>query len=497
MDDDINSSNFFDELTSHLFVPHIIHPTRITPSSKTLIDNIFSNSTNYQEGFSGNFTFSLSDHLAQFLIIPDECHHTAIKMKQPHHVYDLKGVNIQVLLDDLILNPLPDIKSSTDPNKAFVDFHTSFNSFVDKHIKKRKLTPSEVKQKYKPWISKDILKMINKRNRLHSLYIKTKDNNDLKQRIHIRYKTIRNEIVSAIRQSKKEHFQNFFSSHSNNLRKTWRGIKSIININKKGKGSPESLLVNDDLITDPAAVANEFNSYFSNVARKLQNSIYSQGKFFKDYLVNPSEKSFFIIPTNKVEIIEIINDNIKNKASGPNSIHNLIFHLLKDLISESLADIINLSFSTGIYIDKLKISKIVPIFKDKGEILHVQNYRPISLLSNINKIFEKLMHKRLISFLETQGLIYESQFGFRKQHSTTHALTDLTEAIRKAIDSNKFACGVFVDLAKAFDTVDHNILLKKLEHYGIRGIANAWFHSYLENNTSPSLAQIQVCLKLI
>ena len=91
------------------------------------------------------------------------------------------------------------------------------------------------------------------------------------------------------------------------------------------------------------------------------------------------------------------------------------------------------------------------------------------------------MHKRLLSFLESQGLIYESQFGFRKKHSTTHALIDLTEAIRQAIDNNKFACGVFVDLAKAFDTVDHKILLKKLEHYGIRGIANSWFHSYLTN----------------
>ena len=267
MDDDINSSNFFDELTSHLFVPHIIHPTRITPTSKTLIDNIFSNSTNYQDGISGNFTFKLSDHLAQFLIIPDECHHNA-KLKQPHFVYDMKGVSIQTLLNDLAVNPLPDIKCYDDPNKAFIDFNSSFNTFIDKHIKKRKLTPSEVKQKYKPWISKDILKMINKRNRLHSLYIKTTDN-DLKQRIHIRYKAIRNGVVSAIRLSKKDHFQNFFSSHSNNLRKTWRGIKSIININKKGQGNPKSLVVDEELITDPLEVANEFNTYFSNVAKKL------------------------------------------------------------------------------------------------------------------------------------------------------------------------------------------------------------------------------------
>ena len=93
------------------------------------------------------------------------------------------------------------------------------------------------------------------------------------------------------------------------------------------------------------------------------------------------------------------------------------------------------------------------------------------------------MHKRLYSFFENENLIFENQFGFRKKHSTVHPLTDLTEDIRQAIDSNKFACGIFVDLQKAFDTVDHGILLKKLEHYGIRGIANNWFKSYLETRS--------------
>ena len=129
----------------------------------------------------------------------------------------------------------------------------------------------------------------------------------------------------------------------------------------------------------------------------------------------------------------------------------------------------------------LKISKTTPIFKDKGSNLNCINYRPISLLSNINKIVEKIMHKQLYNFISKHNIIYELQFGFRCNHSTNHVLLELTEDIRNAIDTNNFVVGIFIDLQKAFDTVDHNILLHKLNYYGIRGLTNDWFKSYLLN----------------
>ena len=130
----------------------------------------------------------------------------------------------------------------------------------------------------------------------------------------------------------------------------------------------------------------------------------------------------------------------------------------------------------------MKTAKVIPIHKKdfKPEVL---NYRPISLLSNIDKIFEKLMHSRLIEFLEEKQILYYKQFGFRKDFSTNHAILNLLEIIQKVLDDGQIACGIFIDLEKAFDTVSHDILLEILDHYGVRGISNDWFRSYLSDRS--------------
>ena len=140
----------------------------------------------------------------------------------------------------------------------------------------------------------------------------------------------------------------------------------------------------------------------------------------------------------------------------------------------------NLSFSSGIFPDKLKIAKILPVFK-KGSKLECSNYRPISLLSNLDKVIEKLMRKRLMEFLNEQKIIYCKQYGFRKGFSTAHAKINLIDNIESAIDNKQIVCGIFIGLQKAFDTVDQNISLQKVQHYGIRVIAHQWFKSYIGN----------------
>jgi hypothetical protein len=367
-----------------------------------------------------------------------------------------------------------------DPNHSFKRYYAIINSLIDKYMPLQKMTKKEIKQQSKPWINLEILNNIKERDKLQKHYIVSKDVK-IKFELHTKFKELRTKIQADIKNSKKKYFQDYFAYNARNIKDTWQGIKSIVNINSGKKNNPTSLMVNNKLLTDPKSVSETFNEYFSTIASKLQKKIHHPSKDFSAFLQDENPSNFFIKPTNVIEVLNNINDLNTNKGTGPHSIPTNIFHLIKFAVAEPLVNITNLSFKTGIYIDDLKISKVIPIFKDKGSELEHPNYRPISLLSNINKIIEKLMHERIYDFLEKHKCIYDLQFGFRKGHSTSHALVDLTEAIRRAIDENKYSVGVFIDLQKAFDTVDHKILIKKLDHYGIRGIANKWFQSYLTN----------------
>ena len=169
---------------------------------------------------------------------------------------------------------------------------------------------------------------------------------------------------------------------------------------------------------------------------------------------NCNRINFVIAHVSNEEILDIVHSS-DNKSYGSSSIPLKILSVIPDLI---------MSFLTGVYPDLLKIVKVIPIYK--GASTEDNNYRPISLLSIFNKIIEKLIHKRLYNFLEEHNILYHNQFGFRKNNSTLHALVQISETIKESIDNGKYGCGIFIDLRKAFDTVNHEILLNKLGHCG-------------------------------
>ena len=190
----------------------------------------------------------------------------------------------------------------------------------------------------------------------------------------------------------------------------------------------------------------------------------------------------FFHSISESEINEVISDLKNSNSTGYDDYNTKFIKLSAPLLAPALEKIFNLSINTGVYPDSLKIAKVIPIFKN-GSKSSVNNYRPISILSPINKIFEKIIYSRLIKYIDKYNLLYKYQYGFRKNHSTEHALIELMDQIKLNIGKNKMSCGIFIDLSKAFDTVDHKILLSKLEHYGIRGTTLDLLKSYLSNRS--------------
>ena len=475
---------FFETMMSNFLLPVITIPTKINRASHTLIDNIFTNNLN-PDTKSGNLEINLSDgHLPSFIITPKQNQN---HLPKKHNIFkrDKKHFNSDAFLTDysnVNWDEIIDI-DKRDVNFSLQNFLSKFDNILDIHMPLRKIDHREFKQKYKPWINNTILSKIRDKHKIFKKYLACSNNDARKEELFNNFKNLKNDITHDTRMSKKNYYRKYFSEHKNNLQKIWKGIKEIINIKSKNFDHPTCIQDGDQNLTDPKMIANSFNDYFSSIADKiLQKRRYNGTKSYRDFLSNRLLENFVFEDCNENEIISIISSLDKAKSSGPNSIPTDILFLLKDNISIPLMHIFNLSFHIGQHPDLFKISKTIPIFK-KGSRLLVSNYRPISLLSNLNKILEKLVHIRVYKFLENFHCLYSLQFGFRQKHSTNHALIDITETIRNALDNKKHVCGVFVDLQKAFDTVNHEILVAKLDHYGIRGTANNWFSSYLNNRS--------------
>ena len=189
----------------------------------------------------------------------------------------------------------------------------------------------------------------------------------------------------------------YFRTYWANIKNTWKGITSILNINNTHSNIPKILVSSDTISAEPIDIANILNNFFTSIAAKTKESIKYSHKHFSNFRKNRSDDSFFLIPTDKYEIINILSSFSPTKPTGPNSIPTKILRLLKNDISTQLSDIFNVSFSTGAFPSILKIAKVVPIYKKQSKLFY-SNFRPVSLLSNLEKILEILMYCRIFNF---------------------------------------------------------------------------------------------------
>ena len=289
-------------------------------------------------------------------------------------------------------------------------------------------------------------------------------------------------LTKLKRITKISYYRSKCHEYKNNTKKLWNLVNSCI-----GKSNDKSMVI--DLLKignlevhDGDQIANEFGQYFSKIGKTYADNIKSPKTSINDYLkvIPRNAKSLYRTPTTEVEIMNLISQLPNKKSSGYDNIDNVILKHIKECISPIMAKIFNLSMLEGKFPDRMKLAEVVPLYKAKETYL-LNNYRPISLLITISKLLEKIMYVRTYSFLQTTRQLYESQYGFRKGHSCEYAISELISAILKNKETNRFTISLFLDLSKAFDSLTHDTLLKKMEMYGVRGVALNWYTSYLSS----------------
>ena len=285
---------------------------------------------------------------------------------------------------------------------------------------------------------------------------------------------------SPLSRKKHEYYQQKFQALRQNLKATWKMLNNIMGRNKQNHND-SSVIINDNEVTDYQLIAKKFNEYFSTIAEKLMGKIPHKNQNPLKYLKNQPKSSLFLSATSPWEIKKILNAIPSKYSSGWDDIPSVVVKKSPDNVLVALTHIFNLSLNTGIFPNLFKKAKIIPIPKVRSP-KALNQYPPISLLPIFSKILEKIVHQRFYS-LTLNSLLSPTQFGFRKLYSTSHAATYLAKTITSSLDKKQMVLGIFLYLREAFDTVDHSILLSKLQKYGVRGNAYKWFSSYLADRS--------------
>jgi len=477
------TQKYLDCLLPYNVLPIITKPTRLTDSSITLVDhmNIYRPlELTTAHINSGCFLLDISDHLGTFFILDNNI---------------VKGTKLPVIRPKIRIfsqrnmNKLEEKLSNESWNNVYEmqDCDDAFNAFQDKfsHLYNTCFpltTLSRKKYKDKVWLTAEIRTEIRNKNRVYRQYIKNP--NDIA--IHEKLRHERKQVAKHIKEAKHSYYRNQLTADKVSVVQIWKVYSELMGKNRKKDNKIDKLVVDGIDYTADKDISDAFNSFFSTIGSNLAKK-FPDNDDYKTFLGNHANNTMFINPLNREELLRFMNSLDKKKTSGPDDISPKVICQYADKLVDPLTHIFNLSLNQGVFPTKLKLAKVIPIHKKESH-TNPGNYRPISLLSIFSKLLEKVMHTRLYSFLTQFQILFDLQFGFRKDHSTILALIEIIDNIRKEIDTGNSVIGIYLDLSKAFDTVNHEILLYKLNHYGIRGTANKWFRSYLTGRSQKVFA---------
>ena len=362
--------------------------------------------------------------------------------------------------------------SNISVNVSDGDLNCAYNNYISKVFESYNMAfpikNGETKTGHSvPWITAELKECIKKKAKLYKHYLKG----------HITkadYTTYKNTLINVIRKSKILYYKRVFIEAGNNSKMIWSVLNNILD--KKNSKELKEIKENG-VVLRGKAMCDYINDYFVEVAVSVTNGLSNQRSFV--CLSAPTAQSCFFYPTGCSEVKKIIM-NLKNKGSKLLDIHPVVLKENSCVFSIQISKLYNLSLHESVFPCAMKIARVIPSFKS-GAQDNIDNYRPISALPILSKVFEKLTFRRMSDFISRHCLLSPSQFGFRKGRSTTHAIIRLVSPIVEAYHQKIFCACFFLDLRKAFDTIDHELLLQKLSHYGFRGHSHEYLKSYYNN----------------
>ena len=453
-------------------------PTRITNNSSSLLDHILTNSADRISQF-GIVNVGLSDHQLIY------CTRKITRTRLNTHKY-VKMRSLKYYSEDLYVKKLkeidfPDYSNFKDINEAYSDFTGKVASVIDEIAPIKEV---RVKSNSQDWFDAEINEEIERRDKLLTKFKKSRSHSDNEN-----YKKSRNKVQRMIKDKKKNFVIGKLNDNIGKPKELWKSLKSL-GLHSKANSAATICLEKDGILSfDPKTNAEIFKDFYSNLAnnlvKKLPTPPNKYGKtavnnYYKK--LNLKGKNFSFAPVAPATIFKLLKQLNPAKSAG---IDNLTGKFLKEgapVLASPITDLVNLSISLSLFPDDCKIAKLKPLYKKEAK-TKPKNYRPISLLPLLSKIIERIIHNQTQEFLDKNNILYKYQSGFRKHHSTDTCLSYLTDKVKIGFEEGLLTGMVLIDLQKAFDTIDHSILLEKMSCLGFAGKTIAWFTSYLTNRS--------------